>query len=279
MNSGSITPLTLVTQPGTIAHAVQPAGTMLCTVTSTEAVSECIWLALAQAVPDRANAGWSRAFALGTGGVHELTGRPFAVFPSAAGGGGATSGFDGWNAIGNPGFMGGGVDVDVEVIELTTPLTILEYSYEADSAGSGKWRGGTGSVIRWRAEQNDLPVICLGGGSSDETAPFGLEGGGQGRPNRSRIIRANGTVETVIGNSSLRLDRGDVVEVHTSGGGGFGDPLERDSARVAADIRTGLLTPRRAESDYAVVMNREGIVDREATRTQRAKRAGGNTET
>ena len=129
------------------------------------------------------------------------------------------------------------------------------------------------------AEQNDLPVIGLGGGSSDDTAPFGLEGGGQGRPNRSRIIRSNGTVETVIGNSSLRLDRGDVVEVHTSGGGGFGDPLEREPARVAADIRAGLLSPRRAESDYAVVVNREGIVDREATEAQRAKRAKGSTQT
>jgi N-methylhydantoinase B len=173
--------------------------------------------------------------------------------------------------------MGGGVDVDVEVLELTCPVTILEYAYEPDSAGSGRWRGGTGSVIRWRAEQDDLAVICLGGGSSDETAPFGLAGGGRGRPNRSSISRADGRLETVIGNSSLRLDRGDVVEVHTSGGGGFGDPLERDPIRVGADVQAGLLTPRRAEFDYAVVVNGDGIVDFGATEACRVERVRGGT--
>lgn len=276
MNSGSIAPLTIITEPGTITHAVEPGGTILCTVTSTEAVSECIWLALAQAVPARANAGWSRAFALGTGGINELTGRPFAVFPAAAGGGGATEGCDGWHSIGNPGFMGGGVGVDVEIIEITTPVTILENVFEADSAGSGTWRGGTGSLMRWRAEQDDLAVIVLGGGTDDTTAPFGLAGGGRGRPNRSHIERADGTVEPVIGNSTLDLHRGDIVEVQTSGGGGFGDPLERAPEAVAADVLAGFLTPERAVADYGVVVSPGGIVDPAATDALRgASHAGG----
>jgi N-methylhydantoinase B len=133
-------------------------------------------------------------------------------------------------------------------------------------------------VIRWRAEQDDLAVICLVGGSSDATAPFGLEGGGRGRPNWSRIIRSDGALETVIGNSTLRLDRGDVVEVHTSGGGGFGDPLEREPAQVAADVRAGLLTPRRAAADYAVVVNEAGIIDRGATQAHRAERSRADTK-
>ncbi|XVQ06674.1 hydantoinase B/oxoprolinase family protein [Spirillospora sp. CA-255316] len=251
-NSGAMEAIEIVTRPGTIVHAVEPAATTLCTITACEAIVEAVWLALARADPAIANAGWCRGYAFAAVGVDERTGRTFGASGALKGGSGATAGFDGWDAIGPPVAMGGGREVDVELHELGAPATILHQGFETDSAGAGRWRGGLGGVSRWRIDQDGVRVVCLGSGALAETVPFGVAGGLCAPRNSSRVHHRDGRITVPRTNSTLVLGRGDVIEIHTSGGGGYGDPRERAPEAVLADVRDGLVSEAAAREVYGL---------------------------
>ncbi|EFC82761.1 hydantoinase B/oxoprolinase family protein [Parafrankia sp. EUN1f] len=274
--SAALAAVEIRTRPGTIVHAVEPAATTLCTITTGEVIIETIWDAIGQADPARTNAGWCRSYGFAAMGVNERTGRPFGVAGALKGGSGATDGFDGWDVIGPPPAMGGGREIDVELHELAAPTTILSQEYETDSAGAGQWRGGLGGVSRWRMDQDDLAVLCVGSGTSAQTVPFGLAGGRPGPRNRSRVLHVDGRVSEPLPNSLFRLDRGDIVEIHTAGGAGHGDPRRRVAEAVAADVRDGLVSPAAAREVYGVAIDPStGDVDRAATALLRADAGGG----
>ena len=251
-SSGALEAIEIRTRPGTVVHAVEPAATTLCTITACEAIVEAVWLALAQADPALSHAGWCRGYAFAAVGVNERTGRPFGATGALKGGSGATAGFDGWDAIGPPVAMGGGREPDVELHELAAPTTILHQGFETDSAGAGRWRGGLGGVSRWRIDQDGVRVVCLGSGALPQTVPYGLAGGLPAPRNRSRVHHADGRVTVPRTNSTLVLGRGDVIEIHTSGGGGYGDPRERDRDAVLADVRDGLVSETAAREVYGL---------------------------
>jgi N-methylhydantoinase B len=271
VNGGSIAPVRIVTEPGTIVHAVEPAATTLNTVTTCEAIIETIWLAIAQAAPTATNAGWTRGWSLGAAGYNERTERPFAGFVGFGGGGaGATYGFDGWDGLGTPITMGGNKTMDAELHELASPFTVLGFGLDTDSAGPGTWRGGNGSWLRWRCEQDELPLVSYGSGSLEETAPFGIEGGHASTPNTVVLHRADGSTEAAVLNSIATIQRGDIVEAHFSGGGGYGDPRQREAVAVLDDVRNEVLTAEVAEKVYGVVVDPSSwSVDAAATADRR----------
>lgn len=274
-NSGSIAPIHVLTTPGTIAHAVEPAATTLCTLSACEAIIDSIWLALGTAAPEISNAGWCHSWSFGVSGRSERTGQPFAAFAFTGGGSGATAGYDGWDSIGTPVTMGGMRAADVEIHERGAPCTVIRHEYEIDSGGAGEWRGGLGSVTFWRVDQDDLRVVCYGSGGIEASAPFGLEGGAAATPSWARIHYADGRAEPVLINTIVQLNRGDVVEIHTAGGGGFGDPLRRDALEVAGDVRNGVVSEAAARDLYGVVL-RPGSseLDLDATTRRRSQHAG-----
>lgn len=269
--SGALAAIDIRTTPGTIVHAVAPAATSLCTLTACETIVETVWEAVGQADPAVTNAAWCRGYTFAAMGVDARTGRPFAVTGAMKGGSGATAGFDGWDAVGPPVAMGGGREIDVELHELTAPTTVLSQEYETDSAGAGRWRGGLGAVSRWRIDQDDLSVLCIGSGALDLTAPFGTAGGAPAPANRGVVHHADGRISHPPTNSLLRLNRGDVVEIHTSGGGGFGDPFDRPADAVADDVRAGLVSWTAARETYGVILDpATGEPDAVATHARRA---------
>ena len=271
MNSGSTAPITVITEPGTIVHAVEPAATTLCTLSATESIVESIWLALADAVPNGSNAGWSRIANFGEAGIEESTGRPFAAMASFGGGGsGATLGADGWDSLGTPVTMGGAQARDPEQHELTGPVTVLGYGLTTDSGGAGQWRGGLGVWTRYRVEQDNLPSLYWGGGTSRQSSPFGLHGGHGGQPNRGVVERRDGTFEPVLVNTITTLNRGDIVHAEHTGGGGFGDPAARDADIVVRDVLDGRISPAAAREIYRVALDAAGAVDAAATAALRA---------
>ena len=110
--------------------------------------------------------------------------------------------------------------------------------------------------------------------------PFGVMGGGSGAPNEFLVIRDGREIapsETPGKVAGFRLRRGDIVSLRSSGGGGWGDPLERDPDEVLADVRDGYLTPEAAERDYGVVMA-SGRVEAEATAAARNAHRRGRQE-
>jgi hypothetical protein len=110
--------------------------------------------------------------------------------------------------------------------------------------------------------------------------PFGVRGGVSGAANRFTVVRDGQLIEPspVPGKvGGFALLRGDIVRIQTSGGGGHGDPLARDPARVAADVRLGYLTPEQACARYGVVLTQDGTVDDAASRAARERLAGART--
>lgn len=255
-NDGAGRAVTVVAPQGSIVNPLPPAPTTACTVPTAETICEVCWLALAQAIPGQAQAPWARWCAPATMGIDPRTGRFFAdIHFISKGGGGATEGYDGWDHIGTVVCLGGVRSPDPELHELVSPYRLLDYEYQPDSAGAGQWRGGFGVTYRWEVLADGIPCANFGSGVRPETAPVGIAGGHGAPPYRLRLVHSDGSTQAVDCNSFYTLNKGDVFEISSSGGGGFGDPRLRPVAKVLADIRDGLVSPRMAASEYGVIVD------------------------
>jgi N-methylhydantoinase B len=140
-----------------------------------------------------------------------------------------------------------------------------------DSGGPGRWRGGLGlsRAVRILAPHTRLSVLA----ERAVLPPFGVCGGAAGATNRFWIRRDGRAVQPspLPGKvSAFPVEPDDVLLMESSGGGGFGDALERDPAMVAADLAEGYVTPVAAEASYGVVLA-NGAVDAGATAARRAR--------
>ncbi|MDR2189539.1 MAG: hydantoinase B/oxoprolinase family protein [Azonexus sp.] len=252
-NDGALRALSVHAPAGSIVNSLEPAPVTTCTVVTAEAIVEAVWLALAQAVPERVYAGWGRWLAPSSMGMNPVTQRHFGdIHFMAKSGGGAAKGFDGWDHMGTVITAGGLRSPDPELHELVNPYRVLEYEYWTDSAGPGKWRGGMGTSYRYRVEADGIAAVNFGGGVNEETRPYGLMGGLPAPKSRAVLYRSDGSAQEIDTQSFFNLQRGDEVHLYVTGGGGYGDPHERDRARIEADIADGLVTPEQARQNYGV---------------------------
>ena len=190
---------------------------------------------------------WFQLFQIGFGGI---PGRPMGDGPD---------GHSLW-----PGFT----NVPNEFLERYFPLRIERYECEADSGGAGLHRGGNGIRMTYRFLEPGTISI-----HDDRwfTYPWGVNGGEPGARARKIHVKADGS-ETIVGNKleDLHVEAGDLLHFITWGGGGWGDPLRRDPALVAKEVRQGLVT-RDGARRYGVMLGDDGHVD--ATATQRLRDA------
>src|SRR5262249_54751878 len=149
-----------------------------------------------------------------------------------------------------------------------TPHFMEQYEYLPDSAGAGEWRGGLGTVSRWRFYGLDELGVTIGDDAASEGADPapGLFGGEPAGLNELRLPYPDGTVrdwgskEMVFG-----IPEGTVCEALNGGGGGYGAPHRRDAERVWAEVRDGLLTPEKARASYCVAIRADGSLDEAET--------------
>jgi N-methylhydantoinase B len=255
VNAGSIGLIRIISKPGTIVDAVVPAATTMNSISPAECLIDCMWLIVAQARPESSNAGWYHSLCIGAEGLDPRTGQLFATFPTPGiGGSGATYGFDGWDNIAAAGDMGGTTITDAELNELYSPFTYEAIQMDTDSAGAGRWRGGAGGSVRWRSDAANITCVCFGSGALPETAAFGLEGGDGPSPSRVTVERANGTVEDVLPNTLITVNKGDILVTQDSGGGGYGNPLDRDVELVVDDVLNDIVSAEQAEVVYGVII-------------------------
>jgi N-methylhydantoinase B len=269
-NDGMLRPVTITIPEGTILNARFPAATFMSTKLC-QHICEAIMLALADAVPDRVTAPWSRRLSYRISGEDPRTHRPFHdVFFLTYEGGGATAGVDGYN---QPGLLAGGnvLSQDYEVFEIQNPLYLLEHEYVQDSGGAGRWRGGLGTRTAVRYYGTQMSAAIHGDGTIEP--PAGLFGGLPGTVNRIEMEFPDGrrykphALEIVPA-----IPPGTVSIHHGGGGGGYGRPTERDPAAVLADVRNGFVSRRAAEDIYGVVLTPDGrAVDTHATARRRAE--------
>jgi len=256
VNEGSIKPIKIIAPEGSLLNPREPAPTTACTVPTCEAITEACWIALSQAIPERVQAPWGRWCGPNTTGFNPRTQRPFAeIHFMGKGGAGATHGFDGWDHLGTVVCMGGLRSPDPELHEMVNPYIILEYEYLQDSAGPGEWRGGCGVRYRWKVLGDDIICVNFGSGATEATAPVSLLGGKPAPRNRGYIKRVDGTSIETEANNFYTLKKGDIFEIYSSGGGGFGNPFQRSIEKVLEDVRNGIVSAEKAKEDYGVVID------------------------
>ena len=184
---------------------------------------------------------WFQLFQIGFGGI---PGRPMGDGPD---------GHSLW-----PNFT----NVPNEFLERYFPLRIERYETVPDSGGAGLHRGGNGIIMSYRFLEPGLIAI-----HDDRwfTYPWGVNGGAPGARARKILEKADGS-QVIVGNKreDISVEAGDMLHFITWGGGGWGDPLERDPALVAKEIVQGLVTSAGARN-YGVVADAEGVLDLPAT--------------
>ncbi len=271
VNSGAFRPLTVLTPPGTIVNADPPApcGGM---VEVKYCVESAVMGALARALDGKIagdlKGGGNHCY---VGGPHPRTGETFIFYEYPAGGTGGFDSGDGSNTVRAWTESDMTTLQPIEAIEQLYPVRIERTALREDSGGPGRWRGGLGLTREVLIQTSGAQLSVLA--EKSVLPPFGVCGGGPGATNRFWVRRDGRRVEAspLPGKvSAFPLEPGDVLLMESSGGGGFGDPLERDPARVAADVGEGYVTAAAAEAIYGVVL-RVGAPDAAATEARRSK--------
>jgi N-methylhydantoinase B len=276
INFGSLRPISILAPEGSIVNCRPPSPTTASTLITCAAIAEAIWIALAEAIPSQTQSGWGRRCAPMSAGTNPRTGRAFVcTHHNCKGGSGATEGFDGWNHTGPVSNMGGSRATDPEIFELAYPYRLFEYELAPDTGGAGQWRGGTGAILRWRVESPNVQCVTVGSGMLEQTRAFGLFGGKPGSLPVMRVVGVDGAVRKLPLNQFSEVKDGDVFELVSQGGGGFGDPFMRSAERVRDDVANGLVSMEKAAQEYGVVLARRGreiVIDHAATAEKRAAR-------
>lgn len=240
-NDGSMGPLKVIAPEGLIVNANSPAPVCMSTNHCAEEIVEAIFKALAQAVPEAVNAGFSRRLRYAITGADPRTGESFLWhFFMARGGGGAALGHDGWSCVGEVNVAGGIRANSVEVTEERFPLFVVNHELRPGSAGNGQWRGGLGAVCEIIYEGEGEALLNTAGDGAI-VPPFGVLGGEPGLPHRYSIV--SGGDETVLRTkqTGVVVKPGDRIVALSSGGGGYGDPSRRSSDAKKWDSRNGYI--------------------------------------
>jgi N-methylhydantoinase B len=265
--AGAFRPIHVLTKPGTVAEVVMPGASSMRGVTGFR-VLDAVNGALAQLLPDRVPAAGEGGNTLAIFGAERPEGGRFVFYELVVGTWGATPEADGNDGLTNAASLA--ANVPVEVAESEYPIVVERYGLVPDSGGAGLHRGGLAVERVWRCLTPDTSLIVR----SDRAhhPPYGLAGGSSGAPSDNVLVRGDGAPEVLPPMFSIEIEAGDVYEHRTAGGGGWGDPLERDPAAVAADVANEKVSRDAARELYGVVLTEEGAVDEAATAALRTAR-------
>jgi N-methylhydantoinase B/oxoprolinase/acetone carboxylase alpha subunit len=265
--SGAFRPVQVVTKPGTVAHVVMPAASTMRGVTGFR-MFDAVNGALAQLIPHRVPAAGEGGNSLAIFAGKDTGGEPFIYFELVVGTWGARPTADGNDGLCNPAATA--ANIPVEVAESEFPIRIERYGLVPDSGGAGRFRGGLAIERTWRTLVPDTTLQVRS--DRQNHAPYGLYGGLPGGVSSNEV--ANGAGPTAYPPMfSTTIGSGAVYHHRMAGGGGWGDPLERDPGAVADDVRNEKVSVESARSDYGVAFAADGSVDEQATAELRG--AGG----
>ena len=258
-NAGTLDAVRVSAPEGTILSAVHPAAVYARSVMG-HMLPDVVYGCLDQALPGRVPAeGTSNLWTLnliaghGLTGIGRSAGTAFMVNSFHSGGAGARPRQDGLSAT--P-FPSGVRNVPVEATEAITPLVIWRKELRQDSGGAGRYRGGLGQVMEVGSRE-DAPFGIFARFERVTFPARGRHGGAPGGP--GRLSLASGAVLRAKGLGVV--PPGDRLIVEMPGGGGMGDPKERDPAALRTDVRLGYLSAEAAARDYGF--------DREAGEVER----------
>ena len=217
-SAGLMQPIEVVAPKGTVVNANHPASVAGGNVETSQRIVDTVFKALAQAIPERIPAASQGTMNnLTIGGIDPRTGAEFSYYETVAGGMGARPSLDGMSATHT--HMTNSLNTPAEALEYAYPLRVRRYRINKGSGGKGKHKGGDGSI-------REIEVLAAARMSllSDrrKRAPYGLQGGEDGKRGRACIIRTDGSEEELTSKGSWQMEAGDRVRIETPGGGGFG---------------------------------------------------------
>ena len=271
--------ITVEAPRGTVLHPVMPAACGARGITGYRTI-DCMFGALAQAVPDRVAADNSGGSTLPTiSGWQE--GKPYVFCETFMGNFGATATHDGQEGMAHIGANQS--NVPVEMIEAEYPIRIDRYAIAADTGGPGRYRGGLSLVRDYRilAPEAELNIRS----DKRDHPPHGLDGGHSGAPSWNLLWRPGEPekILPVLLTEPVSVTSDTVFHHSMAGAGGYGDPFDRTAEEVRWDVIEEKVTVAHAAQAYGVVVEKTGylppdvLVDVPATirlRAQlRAKRA------
>lgn len=265
-NDGGLRPIRVVAPEGTVVNSRPPAATWGRTMIS-HLFPEIVFAAMENIMPDAilASNGGSPANEVYLHGRH-ADGRSFMAIAQHSGGFGASARYDGYSCLC---FPNNTRNIPVEVTENEARMYYVRKELRMDSGGPGRNRGGLGQEVEFGILDGGAELsrdvessVRLSGRTEDGTFPvFGRR---RGRNGRGGGMWFNG--QPVDHGVYRRLVPGDRVRFVLSGGGGYGDPNEREPERVLADVEQGYVSIERAKTDYGVVIDPERmLVDAAAT--------------
>jgi N-methylhydantoinase B len=181
-------------------------------------------------------------------------GTPYLITDGVGVGCGARPYADGIDAV----YLVAQENYPAEFMDATFPVRLLRYSLSCDSAGPGRWRGGAGVV---RDVELLAPTAMLSNRAGGiDFPPWGIAGGKNGGSSRY-IVNPGQSDERILPPlaDGTILRKGDILRIETGGGGGWGDPFDREPERVREDVRGGIVSLASARSDYGVALKGQDL--------------------
>lgn len=273
-NHGVLSHIEVAATPGTICYARFPASTSVATIVPSDLMQDVVNMAMVQAMPERVPAGGARCshnqYISGVGADGESP-WGFALF-NGMGGAGAAQGVDGWPLWCTMAAAGGLKILPVEQIELLYPLFVETCEIEPESMGLGQWLGGPGVRCTLRPlVDEELRLMCFGDGVANP--PYGAMGATAGVGGGHYVEDVTTGRRTFYSmNGSICVDHRSERYVGVStGGGGWGNPHDRDVESVRRDVRDGVITRLTAFEVFGVKLDDEADpgVDEAATHARR----------
>lgn len=253
-NQGMMRALSFTIPRGSILNPEFPAATGFGNHL-TDQIGAVVMKALFQAIPEQVTAGWNPLLCVMLSGYDSKRNRHFAdmLINACKGGSGATCGYDGWSHLGLIGGGGGITAQDPELFELENPVVFHRFELARDSAGAGQYRGGLGVETIVEITEDNLQANIFGDGLNQDTAAFGLAGGGKGSTNMLIITLPSGEVIKPAGKDLVGpLPRGTILHQLAGGGGGYGLPFKRTLKQVEYDLKAGYISKEMASKLYAL---------------------------
>lgn len=244
-NAGCYRPVRIIAPPGSVVNALYPAP-VVHRIAITHRLATVLFAALQKALPDRMPAAYyAVSYVIAFQTIDPKLGRKVLV-EIEIGGCGALTHSDGTSA--HSFGMHNNSNIPIEMIEADAPVTVQGYGLLPDSGGAGRQRGGLGLWREWRIEAAEAQMTT----NLDRFRfpPFGLDGGKPAALSALYLIRGGVKTSLASKNTNFALQRGDIIRLETSGGGGFGDPHLRSPGLVASDLRLGYVSEKAATAVY-----------------------------
>jgi len=272
MNTGTFEPIHIDDPDGTYLYAKYPRPVAGCAAEVSQRVCEAVFSAMVKAIPGQVwGAPAGTVGNLSIGGYDPRRDRRYVMYYISGGGYGGSEKCDGMSN--GCSTTGNAATTPVEVLEQFYPIRFEHYRLHDSSPGPGRHRGGLGVNYKIRLVAGEAKLSFMM--DHGRVGPQGAAGGRDGGCNKVIVTRADGSTyhpPHISKDEGIEMAAGDVVEVWTPGGGGFGDPFVRDPQAVASDVRLGYYDVAAAARDYGVAITPGRFaVDEATTATLRRK--------